>query len=293
MQIAFHIGAHCTDEDRLIKSLLKNANTLCQQGIAVPGPSKYRVLIRQTIQALNGASPPPDARDILIDAICENDGIDRIVMSNDNFICVPNRIFENGVFYGQAEPKVRALHQLFAEDEIALFLAIRNPATFLQSVFTRANATSLGGYLGLLHPDDISWADVVRRIRQVAPGTPLTVWCNEDSPLLWDQLIRRISGAPSGTAMTGGLDLLASIITDEGMAALSEQLRQTPPATDAARHEMIADIWALHARTDQLEDVIELAELDADLVKTLTENYEEDLAEIARMDGVTLLMPFS
>lgn len=293
MQIAFHIGANCTDEDRLIKSILRNANTLCQQGIAVPGPGKYRVLLRQTIQALNGAPPPPDARDILIDAICEADDIDRIVMSNNNFICTPDRIFENGVFYGQAEPKIRALHQLFAGDEIELFLAIRNPATFLQAVFSRANATSLGGYLGMFHPEDMSWADVVRRIKQAAPDTPLTVWCNEDSPLLWDQLIRQISDAPSDTMLTGGLDLLASIITEDGMAALTEHLRQTPPATDAARHEMIAEIWESHARTDQLEDVIELADLDADLVTRLSENYEDDIAEIAQMAGVTLLMPFS
>ena len=46
MQIAFHIGAHCTDEDRLLKSILKNAQMLSQLGIVVPGPGKYRSLIR-------------------------------------------------------------------------------------------------------------------------------------------------------------------------------------------------------------------------------------------------------
>lgn len=293
MQIAFHIGANCTDEDRLLKSILKNANTLLKQGVAVPGPGKYRALIRETIQALDGAAPPPDARDILIDAICENDDIDRIVMANDNFICVPNRIFDNGLFYGQAEAKVRALHRLFAGDEIALFFTIRNPATFLQEVFTRSKATSITQYLGLLHPDDLSWADVVRRIKRAAPDTPLTVWCNEDSPLLWDQLIRRMSDATSAAEITGGLDMLSSIITKEGMQALTTALAQNPPQTNAALHEAIAAIWEAHAIENQLEEVIEIAGLGPALVADMTENYEDDIAEIAGMDGVTLLMPFS
>ena len=293
MQIAFHIGANCTDEDRLLKSILKNANTLLQQGVAVPGPGKYRSLIRETIQALDGAAPQADTRNILIDAIVENDDVDRLVMSNDNFICIPNRIFDDGLFYGQAEAKVRALRRLFAGDDIELFIGIRNPATFLQETFKRSKSTSISTYLGLMHPEDISWADVIRRIRQGAPDCPLTVWCNEDTPLLWEQLIRRISDVTTDTDVIGGLDMLASIITDDGLRILMEQLRVTPPPTDAARHEMIAAIWEEHAIPDALEEVIELGDLDPALVGEMTESYEDDIAEIAEMDGVTLLMPFT
>lgn len=292
MQIAFHIGAHCTDEDRLLKSVLKNANTLLGQGVAVPGPGKYRALIRETIQKLDGATPPPETRDILLDAICENDGIDRIVMSNDNFICVPNRVFLHSVFYGLAESKVRGLHRLFPDDDIELFFALRNPATFLQDVFKRSKATSVGAYLGMLHPEELRWADVVRRIKQAAPDTPLTVWCNEDSPLLWDQLIRLISDISDETELTGGLDRLESIITTEGMTLLTDQLRKARPSSDAARHDMIADIWETHAIPDQIEDEIDMQELDPALVVEMTRSYETDIAQIAEMPGVTLLMPF-
>lgn len=292
MQIAFHIGAHCTDEDRLLKSILKNANTLLQQGIAVPGPGKYRALIRETIQTLDGATPPEDTRDILLDAICENDEIDRIVMSNENFICVPNRIFFNSLFYAQAETRVRALHQLFPDDEIALFFAVRHPAAFLQDTFKRSKATSVGAYTGLIHPEELSWADVVRRIKRAAPDTPLTVWCHEDSPLLWHQLIRRMSDVSDETELAGGLDLLGTIITEEGMKLLTDQLRETPASSDAARHEMIAQIWETHAMPDALEDVIDLSEIDPALVAEMTRNYEKDIAEIAAMPGVSLLMPF-
>ncbi|MEJ8560017.1 hypothetical protein QTO30_01325 [Yoonia sp. GPGPB17] len=138
MQIAFHIGANCTDEDRLLKSALKNANTLLQQGIAVPGPGKYRKLIREAIDTLAEGAPRADARDVLLDAIVDEDNITRLLLSNDNFITIPKRIFDHSVFYHQAEKKVSGLHRLFPHDDIALFLGMRHPASFLQETATRA-----------------------------------------------------------------------------------------------------------------------------------------------------------
>ncbi|WP_019955695.1 hypothetical protein [Yoonia vestfoldensis] len=292
MQIAFHIGAHCTDEDRLLKSVLKNADVLWQQGIAVPGPGKYRSLIREAIQGLAGADPHPDARDILLDAITDTDDLRRLVLSNENFICVPNRIFEHGVFYPQAETKTRGLHRLFPDDEISLFMAIRNPAGFLQDAMRRVQQVNLGAALGVLAPEEIRWSDVVRRIRQGAPDTPLTIWCNEDSPLLWDQLIRRLSGASLQSHITGGTDLLAGLLDPEGQAMLADGLARTPFATDADKHDMIAAIWAEHAVVDVVDEDIDLPELDAPLVGQLTDLYEQDLAVIDAMRGVELLLPF-
>jgi hypothetical protein len=54
MQIVYHIGANCTDQDRLLKSVLKNANTFATVGVKAPSPGKYRRLIRETIQSLDG-----------------------------------------------------------------------------------------------------------------------------------------------------------------------------------------------------------------------------------------------
>lgn len=291
MQIAFHIGANCTDDDRLLKSVLRNADALLREGIAVPGPGKYRRLIRETIQGLDGARPAPDTRDILLDAIIDNDDIRRVVLSNDNFICVPNRIFEHGVFYPQAEPKVRGLHQLFPRDEISLFFGIRNPVTFLQETLIRAKAVTVGEYLGLMRPEEVRWSDVIRRIKSAAPDTPLTVWCNEDTPLLWEDLIRRWSGVDPATEIAGGLDMLSAIITKAGMAELTQTLRTHPPADDPARYDLIADIWEKHAIDDQVEDVIDLAEFSEARIADMTRIYEDDLAVIAGMQGVTLLMP--
>lgn len=291
MQIAFHIGANCTDEDRLLKSILKNAATLLQHGISVPGPSRYRRLLRETIQNLGTERPAPDTRDILIDAIVEDDSTTRIVLTNDNFICIPKRIFDHGVFYPQAENKVRGLHRLFPEDEIALFLSIRNPVTFLQETFQRAQAGDLQTYLGFLQPDDLRWSEVIARIKAGAPDTPLTVWCHEDSPLLWENLIRAQSGMPIDVRIEGGLDQVADLLTPEGQTELSKMQDAASPAP-ATQHELIAAIWEKHGLDDAVDYEIDLPGFTPAVITALTERYERDLETIDAMPGVDLLLPF-
>lgn len=292
MQIAFHIGANCTDEDRLLKSILKNASVLLQHGISVPGPGKYRKLIRETIQGLDGATPEADTRDILLDAIVEDDNIKRLVLSNDNFITVPKRIFDHGVFYHQAEMKLRGLHQLFPDDEISLFFGIRNPVSFLQETATRAEAPDLHSYLGLLDPLDVQWSDVIRRIKLAAPETPLYVWCNEDTPLIWEVLVRLLSGISDASHIAGEFDLVSALITDEGMQQLAARINAEEPQDYLVRQNIIADVLEGFARPDHLEDAVELPELDAATVTQMTAAYEADLEVIDQMHGVQLVLPF-
>ena len=132
----------------------------------------------------------------------------------------------------------------------------------------------------------------MRRIRQAAPDTPLTVWCNEDSPLIWDQLIRRLSAATPETELTGATDMLAGLLHPDGLVALSQALAARPEANDAERHDIIADIWKDHALPAAVTEDITLPELDADLVAHLSASYEADLAVIDAMAGVDLVLPF-
>ena len=292
MQIAFHIGANCTDEDRLLKSTLRNADTLLQQGIAVPGPGKYRKLIREAIESLADGAPAADARDILLDAIIEDDNITRLVLSNDNFITIPKRIFDHGIFYHQAEKKVQGLHRLFPDDEISLFLGMRHPASFLQETATRAGVNSLKQYLGVLPPIDVRWSDVIARIKRAAPDTPLYVWCNEDTALIWEDLIRLFAGVGSDLPLTGQFDILAHIVSPAGMEALKPQMHAITADDIEARQNLIADVLDTHALPDLVEDAITWPELDAALVQAMTDAYEADLDVISRIEGVELILPF-
>ena len=291
MDIVFHIGANCTDEDRLLKSLLRNTGTLRQHEVKVPGPGKYRRLLRETIQGLDGAPPPPDTRQILLDAILDDDPARRLVLSNSNFICIPNRIFENGVFYGLAEAKIQALLALFPTDDISLCLAIRNPATFIPETFAASKFDDLGTFMRGMSPREVRWSDLITRIRFAAPSCPLTVWCNEDTPMIWGRLMRHLTGVPLTVPLVGTFDLLRTIMAKEGIERMEAYLKANPPPTPRHEEKIALAFLDKYAVEDLLEEEVDLPDFDQAMVTDLTEAYEADVETIRTFPGVKLISP--
>ncbi|WP_392338759.1 hypothetical protein [Loktanella salsilacus] len=291
MEIALHIGANCTDEDLLLKSILKNADLLAANDISAPGPSTYRRLIRETIQNLNGAAPAPDTRQILLDAIVEDDDPNRLVMSNTNFICIPNRIFDDGAFYAQAEFKLRAMLQLFPQDELDIYLSLRDPVTFLPDAYRRSKADSFPAFMQGFDPHNMRWSDLVHRIRSIAPEATLTCWCNEDTPLIWAELVRDIAGLTPDVQITGGFDLLASIMSKEGMSRFLHYMQAHPPANDAQKRRIIAAFLDKYAIAEEVEEVVDMPGMTPEDIEDMSAAYDEDVLRIAQMPDVTFIMP--
>ena len=292
MQIAYHIGAHCTNEERLFKSVLANVDMFLQNGISVPGPGKYRALLRSTIQELAGAAPPIGTREALLNEIVESDDVQRIILSNSSFICVPNRIVEHGVFYPQAESKTRALRQLFPQDDLTLFFTLRHPASFLQEALTLTKSQNLSEMLGMMHPLEISWADVVRRIKAAAIDAEVIVWCHEDAPLLWPRIIREMADLPADTPIMHAAEGLRGLIRRHAIAQLNDLRTKNPAISDTEFQNAIADLWEKFAIPESDDQEIHISELDVATIEQLGQKYESDLSEIANMEGVTLMMPF-
>lgn len=291
MQIVYHIGANCTDQDRLLKSILKNAETFADQGVKVPGPGKYRRLIRETIQALGDSEPNADTREILLDSILDDEQCNRVVMSHAQFMCVHRRVFEGGIFYALAEDKLQGLAKLFPGDEIEIFLGLRDPATFIPAVFGDNPMESFGKFMHGLNPQDLRWSDLVARIRKILPHATLTVWCNEDTPLIWAQLIREMAGVDPLTKITGGFDLLSSIISAEGMKQFVTYLRAHPPQTETQKRRIIAAFMEKFALEDEVEETVDLPGWTEEIVAQLTAEYDEDVYRIERMEGVNFIAP--
>ncbi len=291
MQIAYHIGANCTDDDLLIRCLLKNADDIVDDGIVVPRPADYRILIRDTIHGLAGRTPPPDAREILLDAMLEGGLPHRIVLSNPDFICVPQRIFERGAFYALTEPKVRGLRRLFPDDDLELFLSLRDPATFLPAAFAAARQASFGAFMQGFDPMALRWSDLVARIKACLPRVPLTVWCNEDTPLLWGDILRQVAGLPDDYPVEGEFDLIAGIMRPDGMDRLLAYLATHPPRTTEERRRVIAGFLQRYALAEEIEEEVDLPGWTEATLAALTHGYEADMEIISRMEGVTLLTP--
>src|SRR5690606_26971284 len=136
MRIVYHLGAHCTDEERLIRCLLKNRSVLAEQAIHVPAPTRYRRLLRDTAVQLRGAAASKETQAMVIEQIMDDETPERLILSWDSFLAFPQWALR-GRLYGFAGERIRAFTQIFPHIGAEFFLSIRNPATWLPALYEK------------------------------------------------------------------------------------------------------------------------------------------------------------
>ncbi|MEP1352867.1 MAG: hypothetical protein ABJX32_08305 [Tateyamaria sp.] len=291
MQLVLHAGAHFTEEDRLLRCLLRNAQEFSNRGVTVPGPGKYRTLLKETVAALQDAPPAPDARDVLFDLILEEENADRVILSQMFLFGAPRACVRNGVIYESAPERVAQLAALFEHDEFELFLALRNPATLLPALFQQAPQEDMDSFLRGANPLDIKWSDTLTAIRAAAPTVKIIVWCFEDMPMIWSEIMREMAGLDHGQPIIGAFDLLYDIMSKEGAERFDAYIKDHPDLTEIQIRRVIAAFLDKFAVEDAIEEELDAPGwIDSD-IDAMTEIYEDDMATVARIPGVTFIAP--
>lgn len=293
MQVVLHTGLHGTDSDRLFKTLLRNREDLRAKGVAIPGPGKYRQLISEMLNALGDATPAPETRDILLDSILDDaaEHVDRLILSHENLFSVPKIAFQGGAVYRKAEQRLRLLRGIFAGDSLEIFIGLRNPATFLPALLATTPLDTLPQLLHGLDPMQIRWSHLIARIAGAVPGVPLTVWCDEDSPLIWGELIREFAGLEPGYPIVGAYSRMAEITSQEGMDRFRAYLAERPNLNEVQIRRVMVAFLDKYAEASKVDHELDFPGWDRHLVQDLSDQYEEDLFEIGRLPGVTLIAP--
>ncbi len=291
MHVVFHIGAHFTDEDRLVRSLLKNRETLLDQGIVVPGPGQYRKALRDVVNKLRGARPSPEAREVILDAISTGDG-ETLFLSNDSFICLPERVLDDGRLYARAH-KSAWLRNTFPDAEVSFAIGLRDPGTLIPALYQNRRDRDLAfpDFIAGVDPAALRWSDTIARVRDENPDCEVVTWCNEDTPLIWSEVMRQVTGLDALTPLEGDLDIVLQILSDEGRRVLELYLAEHPPETEVIRRRVLSAFLERYAVDETIEEVIDLPGWDAGLMDALSEAYDEDTDLIAQMPGVTFVAP--
>lgn len=288
MRIVYHLGAHCTDEDRLVRCLLKNRAALAAAGIAVPSPTRYRRLLKDTALQLKGEPAPGDQQMLLLDKILGDDRADRMVLSWDGFLSHTPWVVR-GTLYPFAGRRTRTFARLFADFEAEFHLAIRNPATFLPALQKVVNAQDQSDILDGANPLDLRWSEVVALIQERNPDTPLTVWCDEETPLIWPEVLQAVSGHGPDLQLAHTDELLSLIMNEIGLARMQTYLAEHPPQSVHQRRRVVSAFLEKFCRPESVTFEIDKPGWTEDLVDRLTDRYAEDVERIRAMPGVTFL----
>ena len=290
MQIVFHIGAHCTDDGQIQACLSKNRAILAREGIIVPNPGRFRAILRETLLVLNGEPASPEVQEIMLDSILTEDRPERIIFSNDAFLCGVKKVVSGQGLYPEAAEKVMKLYNLFPDENVEFCLALRNPATFLPACFAKTEAPSFAEYLAHIDPMSLRWSDVISRIKAQLPNVPLRVWSNEDTPFIWRELIHEIADSDTSTKLEGLDDFVNSIMLPEGVERMAAYLETRPPANETQRRRILSAFLDKFEKEDD-EPEVETPGWTEEYMTRLTEFYEQDLFAIERMPGVDFISP--
>ena len=287
MQIVFHLGAHCTDGGLLIRSILRNRAALAGDGILVPGPSRYRELLGDISTTLRGDQADEDTEAMIMEAICDDDTADRIVLSNENFLCRAPVAIDRDCLYPKAE-KSAWLRNCLPSHDVEFAIAIRNPATFLPDI---AKTTGTQEAFDTLSLDDMLWSDVLLEINAAVPDARLLVWSHEDTPFIWSEVMREITGLDGMKTLDGEFDMLETIMSPAGMTRLAEFIDSHEGITQLKRRRAVSAFLEAHAIHDAIEEEIDLPGWTDATIAGLTELYEDDVATLKHIPNVTFIEP--
>ena len=291
MQVALHFGAPYTDENRLQLCLGKNREKLAEVGTIIPRPSSYRRSLRPILARANDVADTTDLRAEFLQDIVGDQDAQRLVFTNDTFLGIPRLSVAKDQFFPGPFNRLAGFLRLFEGHDVEVFYAIRNPATFLQNLVRDHPGEDIDTLIGHSAPHLLRWSDFLHRIRLDCPTVPITVWCNEDSPLVWDDVLRRVTGVPADFALEGTYELLQEIMTAEGYSRFIEYLDKRPNLTQDQKKRVIIAFLDKFADDDALEEEVDFPGWTEEAVDLLTDIYDEDVDEIQNMPGITLLTP--
>ena len=289
MIISVHIGSHHTHNDTVIRSLAKNSVKLKEHGIIVPPRNRYKLVLPELLKRMQDSRATPETEEMFIEELADFEDCDRLVLSFDNLLCYRAAIFQRNQLYSKASSRLKALRNVFPDSTLEFVLGVRNPATLIPTACAKPD--EYGKFIGKTNLDEVRWSDVINSIRATLPEVPVTVFAYEDTPIIWEQVLREFSGLDASIPMDGGLDVLLPIITRDGMRQLRTYLHTHQPKSQAQYHEIVATYLERFVNIEAIEQEINLPGWTDDLVQRLTERYEDDLFDIERIPGVKFIQP--
>ena len=150
---------------------------------------------------------------------------------------------------------------------------------------------TMGDHLQGASPGAMFWSDVIKLIRDENPEIPITVWCNEDTPLICPLVLAAVSGIEPDTPLDGADRIARTLLTTEGQDSLTQTIGSSITATMLETLTALDQHMSIYADEDTLEEVIDLPDWTNAHVEAMSEAYEEDVERIAQLGNVRLISP--
>jgi hypothetical protein len=293
MRISLHIGAHYTRTPRLVAAMNANERAFGRMNILSPGPDSYRPIITAALTRLDGLPPIVDEEDaILAEILGDNTAAQHLIMVNEKWAGGRNMMFQGGQLYTDIGPSVSRITELFSQHDLRISMAIRNPAALINSALASSGTPlSLKWFLKANDPMNLSWVTPINELQKAVPDVPITMWCEEDTPLIWPRIIRGIAGIPDDAPIRASLAGVIDALEPEGATRFRAFLRNHTLSTEQQYERAVLAFLDKYALESLAKPVYDVPDWNAQTVHDLSLNYEDDIAELSKREGVNFILP--
>lgn len=291
MQVVFHLGAPCTDDNMLLKSLSKNRTRLAGDGVIVPAPGRYRSLLKDTLRALEGEPATRELSERLLDMIVDEDRIDRLVFSDQRFVCINRLVVQGHQIWPMIARRTRQLRGLFPGAEPEFFIGMRDPATLIPALFRASRFQDFDEFSENMQPREVRWSEMLQRLRRAQPDAKITVWCNEDTPLIWSEVLATMAALPSSAGLEGREDLVRAIMKPAGYRRLMAYLAKHRPENVQQRRRIVIAFLDKYAQDDAMLEDLSVPGWTKEMIDEMSMRYDEDMERVAEIDDIDFIVP--
>ena len=135
----------------------------------------------------------------------------------------------------------------------------------------------------------LRWSSAIDNIRVKNPEEPLTVWNDEDIPLVWPELLQAVAYYAPGMVLNNEGDLLATLMPPKAIKWMQAYIDCHPITSTEMRRRIVTtrlDKFALQYKAN-----VETPASTEATVETLTQLYGQDVERIANTPGVRFIAP--
>ncbi len=292
MDINLYIGAHNSSTNAII-SILENNDTLLSEQRIHYASSKLAIQHLGAAQkALMDGASLESIQQKFIAALTNGKDVDRLVIISPNILGTATRPFGKEVFYPRTSGLVQHLQNMFQGLNMKLFFSVRNPAEFIPLCYSESLlGASFGSFENFTQEVDLPslrWSSLLHRLQGKHDDTHVTVWRHEDYPRMWRDVIQMLTGVENNQVLEGTSAVPADNLSLNGARLFNRYMEEHPPRTKEDFANTKAAFLQKFPETSQSQKD---SYWDAQVIETLTNNYDDDWYYIERMDGIRTIQP--
>jgi hypothetical protein len=290
VSLTLQIGTPFDGSGGMAGSLRKNLNLLKRLDVLVPKPQWYAGKVMELADQLRGSSATEEQLASLWVNPRNGSSGHRTVLCEPGLMATGRELFAKGQFLPKAARRPGRVRRSLGENvQVEFFLSLRNPASLIDAALRHYQTVDLDGLTAGADPFKIRWSEMISRLRENNPETPIVLWMKEEQPYIWPQLLHLAAGLHHPVLTSGVADGAARYLRPEIAAHLEAYLKKYDNYEPDFLARVFEHFTRKYSAPDQAVEVIEVPGWTARTVADLTEAYMEDIRDISRIEGVTFL----